>query len=71
MSKDPKNRCTIPQLLKHPWIQQVDTLNRVEVMKPLTSTIIDLKALKEMIGAPSTDEGTRIITTARNTLRRY
>lgn len=71
MSKDPKNRCTIPQLLKHPWITQIEGLDRQEIMKPLTDTIIDLKLLKEMIGVPSTDDNTRTITLARDTLRKY
>ena len=70
MSRDPNKRCKIPQLLKHPWIAQSETLDRREILKPLTDTQIDLNQLLDMIGEegePNTQ--TQWIATARNTLR--
>jgi serine/threonine protein kinase len=70
MSRDPKNRCTAAQLMKHPWIAQAETLNREEILKPLTDTVIDFNKLNEIINGESlATEYSSSITAARNTLR--
>jgi len=70
LCRDPSKRGKIPQLLKHPWVAQAETLNRQEILKPLSDTEIDLQKLLEMVG--SIDESgtpSQWISTARNTLR--
>ena len=67
VSRDPNNRWNAAQLMKHPWIRQVDSLDRAEVMKSLTETEIDLHKLLEMVGENT--ENT-LVATARNTLRK-
>ena len=70
LSKDPKKRWTAQQLLNHPWIAQAKTLNREEVLKPLTDTIIDFDKLNDIINGDSlaTEYGPSI-SAARKTLR--
>ena len=46
--KNPKKRWTAWQLLSHPWIKQIETCNREEILKPLTETQIDLNKLLKM-----------------------
>ena len=52
--------------MKHPWIQQVDSLDRAEVMKSLTETEIDLHKLLQMVGENTQNT---LVSTARTTLR--
>ena len=67
MCKDPSKRSGINDLLKHPFIAQVESLDRDEVLKPLTSTEIEPDKLAELYNDDS--ESTRIINQARKTLR--
>ena len=66
VAKDPNNRWNAVQLMKHPWIQQVDSLDRAEVMKSLTETEIDLHKLLQMVGENTQNT---LVSTARTTLR--
>lgn len=54
MSRDPNNRCTIPQLLEHPWIQQITKLDRTITLAPIVDTVVDRKQLKEVVGSQET-----------------
>lgn len=72
MSRDPLKRCTINQLLHHPWIKQCESLNRDEVLKPIIETRVDMKVIFDKIGSKeATTPQEQWINTARNTLRKY
>lgn len=67
VSTDPDKRPSVEELLEHPFIAQVESLDRLEVLKPLTSTIVDLEKLADLYDDET--ESTRVINIARKTLR--